>query len=76
MCRTRESLREQIRAVVFRRAVLKDYFLEVDLLANEMVTNVDMLQVSMELGIVGEGDSGLIVGKEFGWFVSRRLSST
>ena len=32
-----------------------------------MVTNVDMFRASMELGIVGEGDSGLIVGKEFGW---------
>ena len=67
MCRARESLRKKICAVVFGCAVLKDYFLGVDFLANKMVANVDMFLASMELGIVGEGDSRLIVGKEFGW---------
>ena len=64
--RTRKGLRKEIRAVVFRRAVLKDYFLRVDFLANEMMTYVDVFRASMELVIVGERDGRLIVGKEFG----------
>ena len=62
---TIKSFGEKIRAVVFRCAVLEDDFLRVDLFADEMMANVDMFRASMKLGVVGESDGGLIVGKEF-----------
>ena len=64
--RASERLGEQIRAVVFRRAMHDRDVLGFDAFADEVMTNVDVLRAGVELRVVCECDGGLIVRVECG----------
>ena len=65
VCGLCKCLGEHVHAVVFRGAVAVVNITDVNAFADEMVADVDVLRAGMELTVMHESDSGLIVAVEW-----------